>query len=51
LLGTVERTSVLDNPLIARLIEFGLDRADFVLFGSAPLLACGLSLDPPANCW
>jgi hypothetical protein len=42
LLGKAERTSVLDNPLIARLIEFGLDRDEFVLFGSAPLLAYGL---------
>lgn len=42
MLGNIEGTSVLDNPFIARLIEFGLDRDDFVLFGSAPLLAYGL---------
>ena len=45
MLGKVERTSVLDNRFIARLIEFGLDRDDFVLFGSAPLLAYGLRED------
>lgn len=45
MLGKVERTSVLDNRLIARLIEFGLDRDHFVLFGSAPLLAYGLRED------
>ena len=42
MLGNVERTSVLDNPIITRLIQFGLDSDDFVLFGSAPLLAYGL---------
>jgi hypothetical protein len=45
LLEKVERISVLDNRFIARLIEFGLDRDDFVLFGSAPLLAYGLRED------
>ncbi|WNV86454.1 hypothetical protein [Umezawaea sp. Da 62-37] len=39
------RPSVHDNPLIARLVEFGLERDDFVLFGSAPLLAHGLRQD------
>jgi hypothetical protein len=45
LFGKVERTSVLDHRFIARLIEFGLDRDDFVLYGSAPLLAYGLRED------
>jgi hypothetical protein len=36
------RSSVLDNRFIVRLMEFGLDCNDFVLFGSAPLLAHGL---------
>lgn len=45
MLEQVKRTSVLDNRFIARLIEFGLDRDDFVLFGSAPLLAYGLRED------
>ena len=45
MLGKVERTSVLNNRFIARLIEFGLDRDEFVLFGSAPLLAYGLKED------
>lgn len=33
---------LLAHPLVARLVAFGLDRDDFVLFGSAPLLANGL---------
>jgi hypothetical protein len=33
---------VLKNPLIRRLIALDLDRDDFVIFGSAPLLAHGL---------
>jgi len=45
LLEKVKRSSVLDNRFIARLIEFGLDCDDFVLFGSAPLLAYGLRED------
>ncbi|MGH4011288.1 MAG: hypothetical protein ACRDTH_24530 [Pseudonocardiaceae bacterium] len=43
--GNIERSSVLENPFITRLIEFGLDRDNFVLFGSAPLLAHGLRRD------
>jgi methylase of polypeptide subunit release factors len=42
LLALAGKTSVLDHPFIARLVEFGLDRDDFVLFGSAPMLAHGL---------
>jgi hypothetical protein len=45
LLGKIKRSSILDNRFIARLIEFGLDCDDFVLFGSAPLLAHGLRDD------
>jgi len=45
LLKKVKRTSVLDNRFIARLIKFGLGCDDFVLFGSAPLLAYGLRED------
>jgi len=37
-----EHVDVLKNPLIRRLIAFDLDRDDFVIFGSAPLLAHGL---------
>jgi hypothetical protein len=37
--GTV---NVLENPLIRRLVDLGLERDDFVIFGSAPLLAHGL---------
>ncbi|HWO63327.1 MAG TPA: hypothetical protein VNO31_25160 [Umezawaea sp.] len=33
---------LLSHPLIARLVALGLDPGDFVLFGSAPLLAHGL---------
>jgi hypothetical protein len=33
---------VLDNPLIRRLVALDLERRDFVIFGSAPLLAWGL---------
>jgi hypothetical protein len=33
---------ILKNPLIRRLIALDLDRDDFVIFGSAPLLAHGL---------
>jgi hypothetical protein len=35
-------TGVLDNPLIQRLVALNLERSDFVIFGSGPLLACGL---------
>jgi len=35
-------TGVLDNPLIQRLVALDLERSDFVIFGSGPLLACGL---------
>ena len=34
-----EAVSLLDHPYITRLVAFGLNRDDFVLFGSAPLLA------------
>ena len=37
-----EHVDVLKDPLIRRLIAFDLDRDDFVIFGSAPLLAHGL---------
>ena len=37
-----EHVDVLKNPLIRRLIAFDLDRDDFVILGSAPLLAHGL---------
>jgi hypothetical protein len=39
-------TGLLEDPLVRRLsklvVEFGLDRRDFVIFGSGPLLAHGL---------
>jgi hypothetical protein len=37
-----EHVDVLKNPLIRHLIALDLDRNDFVIFGSAPLLAHGL---------
>jgi len=39
---TTGPTGVLDNPLIQRLVALDLERSDFVIFGSGPLLACGL---------
>jgi hypothetical protein len=38
----VNHVDILKNPLIRRLIALDLDRDDFVIFGSAPLLAHGL---------
>ena len=35
-------TDVLGNPLICHLVNLELERDDFVIFGSAPLLAHGL---------
>jgi hypothetical protein len=35
-------TDVLGNPLICHLVDLELERDDFVIFGSAPLLAHGL---------
>jgi hypothetical protein len=37
-----EHVDILKNPLIRCLIAFDWDRDDFVIFGSAPLLAHGL---------
>ena len=34
--------NVLENPLIRTLVDLDLERDDFVIFGSAPLLAHGL---------
>ncbi len=37
-----DHADVLAHPLIRRLVALGLERDDFVIFGSAPLLAHGL---------
>lgn len=37
--GVAESIGVLEHPLVRRLIALNLDRKDFVIFGSGPLLA------------
>lgn len=39
---TTTRISVLKHSLIRRLTQFNLERDNFVIFGSAPLLAHGI---------
>lgn len=43
--GMTEHIGVLEHPLIRRLVAYDLERSDFVIFGSAPMLAHGLRQD------